>query len=1698
MEGESVNSLCSCDDVDLNNPGSTSDFSKDIKESEQFDETEKLTDCTSDNLLDISNPFQPIHQFNNLDVPSKLKLRKQYLEKPSDNPNLFITSALVKGHLVYVLVDTGYNGTLLLDVDAAKRIGLKYKPSATEITIGDGSKINSFIGEPTNLQLSTYKIQNIKPKVMQLSKEFDGVVGIEFLRRLQDASKDLKTDYVNNCITGTIRSTGQEFRISSDSSSPEILTAPRSTFNYIKQNYLIKSNADTQVEWENAKLCFINLNPNSRHFFHIAHTKFTPEGDGGDEFLPCLGFHNHTLKNADEAMVEAAIKNQNPDDIRDLTWDEQNTDWIPAAPNDEETFADKDFLSRVEVGPNEGIYDRIKELWNLDIQPLLERNGQVFADHVPTHLVPDRGDNWNATLRFKDENDRRFPISKKPYRLSPDETRALAEILRDMLLRGTIRPSHSAWGTPVFLVPKALGGWRLCCDYRPLNAKLVHEAYSIPATDQLFDQLEGAKIFSTHDCTWGYHQLRWAKESIPLTAIRTHLGTFEFLTMNFGPCSAPAQWTRLMETILRPYLTKFCIVYLDDLTIYSKTPEEHMEHLEMVYRLLAKNRIFLRFGKCIFFATKIEFLGWVVEDGKLGASTKKLELVQEWPTPNSKKAVRSFVGFANFYRRLIKNYTVILKPLTDLLKDDVPDAGEAFINRWKTSHDEAFAKIKEALCTAPVVAIANPALPYILEVDASQDAVGGILSQLHDGVKHVIEYFSKRTGPSQEHYFPYKLEMLALITCLTHWRHLLLNSKFLIEIHTDHLALKSLETTKNPSRMYLRWSQFISQFKFRVIHVPGTKNPADFLSRPDPKQVLPDNDPITISEDDNTEEASPQFNYFQYFGEIMDGLNHVEGTSDQLFFAFNDSDSETEILEEQNLLPETVKSIREATGKDPYALYVSQNQEKFPKFRFERGLLWNDVSLYIPAAVPAIRKQIFQQCHGIPTAGHYSPDTTVRKIRKFYFWPNMREDIAEAVRKCEACAYRKRHNFLPRMLRPHDIPAECWDVIFMDQVSGFPSTPEGYDSIYVFVDKLSKMVHFVPTIKRGLTKEKLAEYFFQHIFRLHGLPKTIVSDRTPLVDNAFWKTLFSLVGTKFNITTPNHPQTDSSAEAHVQICTSLLRQFVNEQQNDWYSLLPAVEFAHNSTPNLTGYSPYEIVYNRTPRTPASLLHEEACKEFVPTHTTATTRQAMAGGKDLLARHQRIIRDVQAFMQKQREKMLNPGPHRRFDKRVFKPGERVLVSTKYKSKTARGTDKLAPLYEGPFRVLKVHAQGQSYTLEIPQAMKRQMNPVFNVKHLYPAPKTTRAPPEADEISSDNTDLARLTPIGTDLKIYGTFVKEHDGLFELFFETEQKAQSVHLLCCRGHFKECRAWLESPVGYYQFKLERHLGRIAYENKQDGPVGIITAYDSHDLAKPLRYSDDSPAEVWRSEASNAIKFQHKPKKMSKREALKQRQALEQQELNHLHELPKPKRVLELCSGGQSCARRIKRLYGPDVEIHTLDCDPAMKASFIKDIRHWNYFQYFPAGYFDIIWCSPPCVEYSPAKTVAARQLEEADEIVLACLKVIAQAKPRIWIIENPHTMLYKRDIMRDYERFRTTTSYCMFGYDYRKVTDIWCNIPLKLPNCEVTPCQYFAEHNHHKGHAQQGPSTFGPGYTRFQLNSVPTKLIDAILQQVLGVLQE
>ena len=661
----------------------------------------------------------------------------------------------------------------------------------------------------------------------------------------------------------------------------------------------------------------------------------------------------------------------------------------------------------------------------------------------------------------------------------------------------------------MFLVPKSDGGWRLCCDYRVLNSKLIHESYSIPAADQLFDQLGKAKIYSMHDMTWGYHQLRWADDSIPATAIRTHLGTFEFMVLNFGPTIAPSAWQRLVEYVLRPYLNVFCLIYIDDLIVFSNNEAEHIKHLDMVYRLLAKNHLYLRLSKCFFCQTRVKYLGWILEAGTLSADPEKIEALKNWPVPETKQELRSFIGFVNFYRRLIPKCSAMLAPLTDLTKGDVPNGLKSV---WTDDHQRAFEEAKRVLTTAPVVSLVDMERPFILEPDASTQAVGGVLMQRDDdGNKHVIAYLSKRLGKGQLSYSAGKLELLALIVCLTHWRHYLLGCKELL-IETDHEPLLALKTTKNPSRLLLRWLHFIQQFQFTLKHRPGTRMKADLLSRP--HRGAAESSPIDIREDDNSDDLVPELHsaYCQRISENVDNI-HCHQAHELYQYGFLQLRPETD--QDYDIMQTLVRDIKTKLQTDDLFQRVQKTPDEFAsRLVIREGLLFkktrNPMALYIPD-LPELRQTLLHDAHFSPAAGHFGYHRSIAKLQRYYYWPNMTKHMKDYIRQCPVCLRSKRSNLGQPVLAPHGIPHRAWEVLCVDEVTGFVSS-EGHDAIWVFVDKLTKMCHFVPATKEGMTSEKLADLFFDNVFRLHGLPTKIISDRDPRFDNAFWRRLFERMG----------------------------------------------------------------------------------------------------------------------------------------------------------------------------------------------------------------------------------------------------------------------------------------------------------------------------------------------------------------------------------------------------------------------------------------------------------------------------------------------------------------------------------------------------------------------------------------------------------
>ncbi|CAI7859372.1 unnamed protein product [Closterium sp. NIES-54] len=446
------------------------------------------------------------------------------------------------------------------------------------------------------------------------------------------------------------------------------------------------------------------------------------------------------------------------------------------------------------------------------IQKLLEEFEDVLPDDLPDQLPPYRTHQHEII-----EEPGSKPTFRAPYRLSSTELADMKKQIEYLLDKGLIRPSTSPYGAPVLFTPKPDGSLRMCIDYRALNKQTIKNKYPIPRIDYLLDQLRGATVFSKLDLRSGYWQVRMADNSIHKTAFRTRYGSYEYLVMPFGLINAPSTFQAEMNHILRPLLDECVVVYLDDILIYSRDMKQHIEHLRRVFEILRREKFYVKLSKCEFALKKVQFLGHMVSAQGVHVDPKKIEAVRTWKTPENVKELQQFLGFANYYNRFVPQYAKIATPLTNLLKKNIPF-------KWEDVHQQAMEQLKTALTSAPVLILPDPEKDYVIEADASDQAVGAVLMQ-------PIAYLSKKLHGAELNYPIHDKEVLAIITAFKTWRCYLEGRK--TTVYTDHCSLKYLKTQPTLSRQQVRWIDFLeTHFNYDIVYKPGHKNKADALSRP--------------------------------------------------------------------------------------------------------------------------------------------------------------------------------------------------------------------------------------------------------------------------------------------------------------------------------------------------------------------------------------------------------------------------------------------------------------------------------------------------------------------------------------------------------------------------------------------------------------------------------------------------------------------------------------------------------------------------------------------------------------------------------------------------------------------------------------------------------------------------------------------------
>jgi transposase InsO family protein len=684
----------------------------------------------------------------------------------------------------------------------------------------------------------------------------------------------------------------------------------------------------------------------------------------------------------------------------------------------------------------------------------------------------------------------------------------------------------------------------------------------------------------------------------------------------------------------------------------------------------------------------------------------KTQVIQDWPRPTSVKEVRSFLGLANYFRKFMQGYSSLVEPLTALTRKELAWNQ----NTWDSKCEEAFQGVKVALTTAPTLSMPDLAKGgFEVICDASLVGIGAVLTQ--DG--NPIAYESRKFSAAERNWPTGEQEHWAVIHALQTWRCYLEGVPF--KVITDHNPLTHLPTQATLSRKQARWSQYLQQFDFQWEYRPGRTNVADPLSRiPNTKPIKLNavtlktlTDRVTRSKDGTLKQPKPR--------KVAEGekaprkrkrsqQETVERTEKE---APPTPETEMEVAPpmevEASAITDLLAQLKEGYRTDEW---FSQESNLKSAGLSQRDGLWltRNEQVAVPN-VPGLRQSIIYELHDVPYSGHVGVRRTQEAVRNLYWWPKWATEVKDYVLTCASCQRNKHPTKKPAgVLHPLPIPRDKWESVSMDFITQLPPTggPIKYDAIVVFVDRLTKMVRLAPTTS-NVTAEGTAQLLHDHVFRHHGVPKTLITDRGSVFTARLFQEFMKKLETKHCKTTAYHPQSDGQTERTNQTLETMLRHYVgNRAHGDWHLCLAAAEFAINNayTPAI-GTTPFRLNYGRQPRLPVSVTDPQALQ---PQDWADRMIYGLADAK----RHIRLAQERQKkYYDKGRSDI------------IYSVGERVMLNARNISLRRVGdntfTPKLLPKWIGPYTITEVIGKG-AYRLDLPPAMKA--HPVFNVVSLKP--------------------------------------------------------------------------------------------------------------------------------------------------------------------------------------------------------------------------------------------------------------------------------------------------------------------------------------------------------------------------------------------
>ena len=829
---------------------------------------------------------------------------------------------------------------------------------------------------------------------------------------------------------------------------------------------------------------------------------------------------------------------------------------------------------------SDSLFDQLVQETLEDIDPSLREQVLSLLNQLRDDFIKNANDIGHTTIlpHTVDTGDS-APIRQGPRRLPLTKKQAAEEEVQRMLDMGVIRPSTSPWSSPIVLVQREDGKLRFCIDYRKLNAVTKKDSFPLPRIDDSLNALEGSCWFSTLDLASGYWQVAMHPDDIEKTAFITEGGLYEFTVLPFGMCNAGATFQRLMQLALNGLSWETILIYIDDLIVHSRSFNEHLIHLRQVFAKLRDAGLKLSPRKCRLFRKEVTFLGHVVNEKGVSTDPKKTEAVASWPVPSKVKEVQSFIGLCGYYRKFVRGFAEIAKPLYKLLERD------ATFN-WSEECQAAFEKLKTALISAPVLSYPRQDGKFILDTDASNEAIGAVLSQEQEGEERVILYYSRTLSRPERNYCVTRRELLAVIQGIHHCHHYLLGNKFLVR--SDHGSLRWLLNFKSPENQTARWLEFLSGYDFEIQHRPGVKHGnADGLSR---RPCLPN------CRHCNNEEAKE--------------LSHRARSLSVAVMAASTEENEEEILplkqncdlqkeQEQDSDLSTVRAWLEKGARPGPKQTKGHGKEvkllwkQWPHLGVLKGLLFwlanpeDKTSNPLIVAPKTIRREIFQYLHDANLGGHQGIKRTVASIKLRFWWPSLQSDIDRWCAECMTCQRRKKL-LQPKHPLKQDIADYPLERLGIDILSFTLESEAGNTCAVVVTDYYTKFSWAIPLPNHQA--HTVAEALLIHVMLPFGLPECIHTDQGKEFTSDLMNDLCSLLQISRTRTTPYRPQSDGQCERQNKTLLDMVSKLCDGNTETWDQHLPFTAAAYNATPHSsTGCTPNLLMWARETTMPVDLM-----------------------------------------------------------------------------------------------------------------------------------------------------------------------------------------------------------------------------------------------------------------------------------------------------------------------------------------------------------------------------------------------------------------------------------------------------------------------------------------------------------------------------